>query len=418
LRILQINKYHYLKGGAERYYLEVSRLLERAGHEVIPLAMRTDRDLPTPHRALFLSETDYRKRAPFLRRAAEAAKVFWNEEAFARVGEIVERKHPDIAHLHNIAHQLSGSVVAALSWAGVPTVQTLHDYKLVCPAYRRFRDGKPCDSCLGHRYWEAVRHRCVLGRRSASLVAAVETALYSASGLYEKGIALYHAPSRFIEETMIRWGIRRERIEHFPYTIDLEGYRPAASADNGSFLFLGRLSHEKGLPVLLEAAARAPEARIVIAGEGPERAAIERGAETRGLRNVRFAGYLEGEPLLEAIRSCRALLLPSEYDDNSPLVIYEAFALAKPVIAAERGGIPEMVRPGETGFLFPSGDGAALAEAIRTLDRDASLARDLGASARAFLETECGPERHLETLIGFYRRAGEPGRLEGRARLR
>ncbi|MFH1681980.1 MAG: glycosyltransferase [Candidatus Eisenbacteria bacterium] len=406
MKILEINKYHYLKGGAERYYFEVSRLLERAGHEVIPLAMRTDRDLPTPHRARFVSETDYRKPSPFLRRVREAGRVLWNGEAYARVQEIVERHRPDVAHLHNIAHQLSGSVVAALAWAGVPAVQTLHDYKLVCPAYRRFRDGKPCDSCLRHRYWEAVRHRCVLGRRSASLVAAVETALYTATGLYEKGIALYHAPSRFMKETMVRWGIRADRIAHFPYTIDLEAYRPAARDDDGSFLFLGRLSEEKGLPVLLEAAARVPGARILIAGEGPMREAMEREAAACGLGGVRFAGYLHGEDLFDAIRSCRALLLPSEYDDNSPLVIYEAFALGKPVIAARRGGIPEMVRPGETGLLFPSGDGPALAEAIRELDRDERLARTLGRNARAFLEAECGQERHLERLMDLYERAG------------
>jgi glycosyltransferase involved in cell wall biosynthesis len=404
VKILQINKYHFLKGGAERYYFEVSRLLERAGHEVVPLAMRSERDLPTPYRDGFLPEIDYRRRLSLARRVREAAKVVWNPEAHRRVTEIVRRERPDVAHLHNIAHQLSGSVVAALDEAGIPAVQTLHDYKLVCPAYRRFRDGKPCDSCLRNRYWEAVRHRCVLGSRPASLVAAIETALYTAVGLYEKGIAFYHAPSLFMKRTMERWGIDRDRIVHFPYTIDLSAYTPD-ERDDGSFLYLGRLSHEKGLGVLLDAAARVPDAPIRIAGEGPERGALEREAAARALRNVRFLGYVEGGALAELLGSCRALLLPSEYDDNSPLVIYEAFALGKPVIGAERGGIPELVRPGETGLLFPSSDGAALAGAIRALLADAPLARRLGRAARALMKEELGPEAHMERLLGLYRRA-------------
>jgi glycosyltransferase involved in cell wall biosynthesis len=393
-----------MRGGAERYYFEVSRLLDRAGHEVVPLAMRSARDLPTPYRDHFLPETDYRREASLFQRLREAGRVVWNREAFRTVGEIVDRHHPDVAHLHNIAHQLSGSVVASLAWRGVPVVQTLHDYKLVCPAYRRFRDGKPCDSCYRHRYWEAVRHRCVLGRRSASLVAAVETAFYSAIGLYEKGVALYHAPSLFMKETMVRWGVDPKRIVQFPYTIDLGSYSTSAE-DDGSFLFLGRLSHEKGLPVVLDAAARLPGADIRIAGEGPERGPMEREAAARDLRSLRFVGYLEGESLLRALGSCRALLLPSEYDDNSPLVIYEAFALGKPVIAARRGGIPELVRHGETGLLFPAGDGAALAEAMRELQKDEGRAHALGRSARRFLEETCGPEKHLEKILGLYARA-------------
>jgi glycosyltransferase involved in cell wall biosynthesis len=409
VRILQINKYHYRKGGAERYYFELTRLLERAGHEVVPLAMRSEKDVPTPYREHFLPETDYRREMPLFAQAREAGRVIWNREAFRRTGEIVDRHHPDVAHLHNIAHQLSGSVVAALAWRGVPVVQTLHDYKLVCPAYVRFRDGKPCDSCLRHRYWEAVRHRCVLGSTPASLVAAAETAFYAAIGLYEKGVACYHAPSRFMKETMVRWGIDGRRIVHFPYTIDFSA-QTVSEEDDGTFLFLGRLSREKGLPVLLEAASRAPEATIRIAGEGPEREALEREAAARSLRSVRFTGYLDGEELTRALRSCRALLLPSEYDDNSPLVIYEAFAAGKPVIAADRGGIPEMVKDGETGLLFPSGDGDALAAAMRVLYADPARARFLGRAARSFLEDSCGAEEHLKRIMQLYARAIGPGR--------
>lgn len=405
MRVLQINKYHYLRGGAERYYFEATRLLERAGHDVIPLSMKSERNEPADGAGHFLPEIDYRRRRSLATRFREAAKVIWNREASGRIGELVERYDPDIAHLHNIAHQLSGSIVTALARAGVPVVQTIHDYKAVCPAYRRFRAGRPCDDCRRYRYWNAVRHRCVLGELPASAVAAAETAFYRAIGLYEKGVTLFHAPSLFMKETLVDWGFPEEKIVHFPYTLDLEGYEPMVGGDDGTFLFMGRLSHEKGLTVLLDAAERLGDVSIVIAGEGPEREMLERVAAERRLGNVRFAGYLGGDDLTRAVRSCRAVLLPSEYDDNSPLVIYEAFALAKPVIGADRGGIPEMVRSGETGLVFPPGDGAALAGAIETLRDDEDLARRLGRTARERMEGEYGPETHLEKLTRLYQRA-------------
>lgn len=404
MRVLQINKYHYLRGGAERYYFEASRLLQDAGHEVAFFSMAGERNRPTPWSRHFLPETDYRREAHLSDRVRAAARVLWNAEAYRSVLAVADEFRPDVAHLHNIAHQLSGSVIAALRRAGVPAVHTLHDYKLACPSYRRFRNGKPCDACRRYRFWNAVRYRCVLGSAPASAVAAVETAAYRAMRLYEKGIALFHAPSRFLGGVMEGYGFPAERIVHFPYTLNLGEYEPGAD-DDGTFLFFGRLSHEKGLPVLLSAASRFPDARIVVAGEGPEREAMEREAKERSLGGVRFAGYLTGDDLRDAIRASRAVLLPSEYDDNSPLVIYESFAYGKPVIGAERGGIPEMVRPGETGLLFPPSDGEALAAAMKSLCDDPARARRMGTEARRRMETVYGPEVHLEKLLALYERA-------------
>lgn len=406
MKILQVNKYYYLRGGSERYLFEISSLLENAGHEVIPFSMASERNEPSPFAEFFIPEIDYRKRTSPAEGLRRAGKVIWNREAYRKVRELAERFQPDIAHLHNIAHQLSGSVIAALNHAGVPVVQSLHDCKPICPAYRRFRDGKPCDSCLRYRYWEAVRHKCVMESRAASLVAATESAFYAAIGLYRKGVRLFHAPSLFMKKTMERWGFPPEQIVHFLNTISLDGYDPSYE-DDGSFLFMGRLSHEKGLPVLLDAAERMPDAEILIAGEGPEMESLVAEVERRSIRSIHFLGYLGGKELKARIRNCRALLLPSEYDDNSPTVIYESFAFGKPVIGAERGGIPEMVVPGETGFLFPSSDSVALATAIEKLADDPGLARKLGREGRHRMETVYGPEAHLKTLLDFYRKAIE-----------
>ncbi len=403
MRILQINKYFYLRGGSERYLFEVCRLLEEAGHDVAHLAMSNPRNEPSPFSEFFLPDIDYRDDLSTFDRIRLAGKVIWNGEAFKRTKEIVRRFRPDVAHLHNIAHQLSGSVVRALVEEGVPILQSLHDYKLICPNYRLFRDGKPCDSCFPHRYWNAVRYKCLLGSRAASLVAAAEATAYSLTGLYRKGIDLYHSPSLFLKETMVKWGIDGERIIPIPLTIDIDQFEPCYE-DDGYFLFAGRLSHEKGLGVLIEAARARPDVKIVVAGEGPERGMREEEATRYGLDRIRFAGHLGTKELGEAMRRCRALLLPSEYDDNSPVVMYEAFAFGKPVIGAARGGIPEMVVDGETGILVRSGDSEELAGAIAELADHPDRARKMGREARKRMETIYSPATHRDRLLELYER--------------
>lgn len=404
MRILQINKYFYLRGGSERYMFEVSSLLAKAGHDVIHLSMRDGRNEPSPWSDRFLPNIDYREKASPGERLRHAAQVIWNREAYRTVIDLVRAEKVDVAHIHNIAHQLSGSVVAALARTGTPMLHTLHDYKIVCPAYRIFRDGKRCESCRGHRYWNAVRHRCLLDSRPASAVAALEASLYSITGLYRKNVDLFHAPSLFMKRTMERWGLEGGGIAHLPYTIDLAEYEPGG-ADEGYFLFAGRLSAEKGLDTLLDAAERLRDVPIVVAGDGPLRERCEARTRDRGLASVRFAGHLGFRDLAKAMRGCRALLLPSDWDDNSPLVIYESFAYGKPVIGSDRGGIPEMVLPGRTGLLFPAGDGKALATAIGQLNDRPDRAREMGEWARELMETEYGPERHLERIVELYRRA-------------
>ncbi len=405
MRILQINKYFYLRGGSERYMFEISSLLEEAGHQVLHLAMKSDRNEPSPWSGRFLPNIDYREKTTPGEQIRQAGRVIWNRRAYHAVVKMVREEKVDVAHLHNIAHQLSGSVLAALNRTGTPVIHTLHDYKIICPAYRIFRNGERCQLCRGHRYWNAIRHKCLLGSRAASSVAALEASIYTAMGLYRKKVDLFHAPSLFMKETMEEWGMDGDQIVHLPYTIDLKEYEPTG-ADEGYFLFAGRLSDEKGLDTLLDAAERLPHAPIVVAGDGPERAWCEEEVRMRGLESVRFTGHLSFSELAGAMRSCRALLLPSVWDDNSPLVIYESFAYGKPVIGSDRGGIPEMVHPGKTGLLFPAGNGEALAAAIKQLQDRPDWASEMGRTARRLMETEYGPARHLQRILELYERVG------------
>ena len=409
MRVIQVNKFHYVKGGAERYYVDLSAALVRAGHEVNHLAMAHPRNIPGGVHDRFVTEVDYRAHMGFLEKLDQAARTIHNREAARMAGEMGRRDGPALAHLHNIYHQLSPSVIDAFVRAGVPVVQTLHDYKLVCPAYLLLTEGAACERCRGGRYWQATRHRCLLDSYAASLVATTEAFWHRARGTYGR-VARFLCPSRFLLEKVASFGVPPERLVHLPYFIPLERYRPApvpvrAVGEPVTGVFVGRLSREKGVATLLEAMAILPPGtmRLEILGEGPLRGELEEKARrVCPDGRILFLGYRAGEALHETIRGASFVVVPSEWYENLPFAVLEPFALGRPVVGARIGGIPELVRDGETGRLFPPGDAGALAAALLWMAGPDAALSALGERARWVVERDHAEAPHLERLLAVY----------------
>jgi glycosyltransferase involved in cell wall biosynthesis len=392
--VLQVNKYHFVKGGADKYYLDIAASLRRHGFRVHCLAMQHERNEQASPDDAFVSESDYHAAAGIGRKLKLASRVIYNRESAATARQLVERRRPDVAHLHNVYHQLSPSVVSALSRSKVPMVQTLHDYKLVCPGYTLRTGGEVCERCRGGRYYEAVRNRCVMNSTSASLLAATEAYIHGALGTYGR-IARFLCPSRFMMDKVASFGIPREKLVHLPYFLPVEAYQPASEAPENICLYAGRLSPEKGVATLIEAMAR-------VAGEGPLRPQLEELAQRRCPGRVRFLGYLSGEEFHDRIRRAAFSVVPSEWYENYPLAILECFALGRPVVGARIGGIPEMVIDGHTGRLHESGNAASLAEALQWMMSGEADLRAMGANARRFIETEHSEDQHIARLSSIY----------------
>jgi len=403
LRVLAVNKYHYLKGGAERYYFELSRMLEDRGHEVVPFSMEDPENEPSAYSEHFVSPSGFDKLRGFRDRIRAAARVVYSLEARRKIEALAERTSPDVAHLHNIAHQLSPSILYGLEARGVPVVQTLHDYKLVCPNYQMFVDGAVCERCLGGRYYRAVVHRCMHESVAQSLNVCAEAYVHAVLGTYRRLVDLFVAPSRSLRDRMIAHGVEPSRIVHVPHAISLEGYEPAYdSGDHAAYI--GRLATGKGADVVLRAAARARGVRFVIAGTGPLGDELEARAAHMGLDNVEFLGYVTGERLRSAFSDALCVIMPSECYENSPMTVFESFAFGKPVVGASIGGIPELVVDGETGLLFEPGDGVGLAERVTELAADRRRAGEMGRAARAKLERDHSPELHCDRILEIYER--------------
>ena len=403
MKILMIDKFYFVKGGAERYAFELTSLLEELGHEVIPFGMTHPNNFQTPYASYFVDHVDYNQNRNIFKSMQSAAKTIYSTEAKKKIERLVRDTRPDIAHLHMIDHQISPSILPVFKKYHIPVVQTVHQYKLVCPNYRLFnmRTQTICEKCLDGHFWHPLFERCHMNSLVASGLIALESAIHKYHNIYEKNIDLFHVPSRFMGGKLKQGGIPEDKIHPLFYTIQLGDFKPTWEDEN-YFLYYGRLAKEKGVHTLIRTMRDLPDVRLLIAGDGPQRSELEEMARSFHLNHVEFLGIQQGEDLKNLIRKAKAIVVPSEWYDNSPLVIYEAFAMGKAVIGTPLGGIPELVRPDETGLLFPAGNSEALSESIANLDKNPHLVKQLGKQAHAFAMREFDERKHVEEMIGIY----------------
>ncbi len=399
-RLLAINNYFYRRGGAESVFLDHMDLFTAAGWEVVPFAMQHPANLPSPWSGYFVSEIEYGGAGGPLTKARQAAKVVFSLEARRKIRALIGRAPPSVAHAHNVYHHISPSIFGALKAEGVPLVMTAHDLKIACPAYKMLSHGSVCERCHGGRIHNVLLHRCVKDSLAVSGLVLLETLVHRSLGLYRDTLDRLIAPSRFYRDKLVAWGWDADRIAHIPNCIDARGYVPATDED-GYFVYAGRLAPEKGLATLLHAAALARQ-KLVLAGSGPEEPRLRRLAERLG-SDVRFAGHLDKPALQRLIGEALALVLPSEWYENAPISLLEAYALGRPVIGARIGGIPELVGEGETGLLAESGNVLALAEALAALAALSPTARaGMGAAGRDWVGRAFSPDRYRERTLTLY----------------
>ncbi len=394
--------FYYPRGGDTTYAFGLETLLVSHGHHVIPFATRHPKSLASTAESFWVSSIDYgqalaRKSVTDVFRVTTRSVL--SVEAAAKMRELLESRPADVAHLHNVHYHLTPSILYPLARRRVPIVWTLHDYAILCPAAHFLSGGVRCEACKKVRYHQAVWRRCKEGSVAASGLAAVTSGLHRVLRLFRK-VDRFIAPSRFLLEKFVEFGFPREQLTQLGHFLDYRGLPWRADPGKG-FVYVGRLSREKGVDVLLRAAARRPDVSVDIVGEGPEERPLR---ERFGhLPNVRFRGFQTGDDLSRLFREARAVVVPSECYENFPLVILEAYAYRKPVVCSRLGALPELVREGQTGLLFRSGEDEELGEILARLDRDASLAERLGASGRELLEREYGPEPHYSSLMKIYR---------------
>ncbi len=402
--LLSINTYYYERGGAEVVFLGHNKLLEGVGWKVIPFAMRHALNLETKWSQHFVEEIEFDQPYSLPGKIVRAARVVYSFEARRKLAKLLDNVVPDICHVHNIYHHISPSILGMLKSRGVPTVLTLHDLKIACPAYKMFTHDGICERCKGGRFYNVVRHRCIKQSITLSAVVMAESTLHRWLGTYRNNVDRFVVPSRFYLEKMVQWGWDRSRFVHIPNFVDVTEFRPNSKVGK-PFLYFGRLAEEKGIATLIRAAGVA-KVPLQIAGIGPQERLLRQLATDLEVE-VRFLGYLSGSALHQAVCSARAVVLPSEWYENAPVSLMESYALGKTVIAANIGGIPELVRPGETGSTFETGSAESLASVLRSFaDLPTARIAEMGRAGRIWMENEYTAERYRERILALYKKMG------------
>src|ERR1700722_10335568 len=403
MKILYCNKYNFPFSGTEVYMFELMDLMKAQGHEVALFSMADPRGQPTPYDEFFVPNIDFKKSGDGLyARTKLAAHAIYSTDARRRLRKVIAAFRPDVAHVRNIYHHLSPSILWELKAQGVPVLYHLNDFKLLCPAYNMVSKGRVCERCRGGRFRHVMTEGCYTGPSGSALLLMVEAYVHRWLGTYRKCVDQFMTPSRFAKDKLIQNGFDEKKITVLPHFQKLPPQSLPSSAPKAPVLYFGRLSPEKGVADLLQAMKRLPLVQLQIAGDGPQRLELENQARELQLKNVEFTGHVGGEVLQQMIAASRFTVLPSRAYETLAKTILESYAWGRPVVASDLGSRRELVEQGETGLLFPSGNVEQLEKAISFLVERPELTVQMGIAGRRFVEAEHAPEAHYRALMRVY----------------
>ena len=393
MKILHINNFHHIRGGSDSVYFNTAEVLSAEGHSSAYFAGQHTLNKRNPYESYFpLSVEAGSQKLSSLRR------FLHNPDARRNIGALITDHGPfDLAHLHIYYGRLTASILKPLRDAGIPIIQTLHEYKLACPVYTMERAGQTCDACVSGSTLNLLRHRCKNGSlaHSAAMLAEFWSSRLQGDVRY---IDRFICVSDFQLEVMRRAGLPEERLRRIHNFVEIENVESSSLKSRGDyFLYFGRIEKLKGLPTLIQAV-QASGHNLRIAGTGLWEADLC--AVIDGVHNIEHLGFVSGKPLRQLIANARAVIVPSEWYENCPMSVLEAKAAGTPVIGARIGGIPELIRDGVDGLLFEAGNVDSLAEALLKFDDLDAIS--MGRAAREDAELRFSPEMHVVELLKIY----------------
>jgi glycosyltransferase involved in cell wall biosynthesis len=390
LKVLLVHD-HYRSSapsGEDQAYRNEKRLLETHGVQVIA----------------FERFNDAIEDATLMERVKLARDSAWSWSAYQDIVDVIREARPDVAHFHNTFPLVSPSGYKACQDSGVPVVQTLHNYRLICPGALLMRGGRPCEDCVGASLLPALRHRCYRGTLPATGAVVWMLASNRWRGTYHRAVNRYIALTRFAAQRLVAGGLPEQRIEVKPnFLPDV----PKPGDGQGSYaIYVGRLSEEKGVSTLLEAWKSVRGLNLKLVGDGPLAAQLRSSSKWAGSA-IEFCGYRPRSEVLNLIRDAVVQIVPSQCYEGFPLAVLEAYASGTPVIASRLGSLDEIVLDGETGIKFEAGNAGQLAASVMRLQADSAARKTMRARTRALFEERYTATRNFDELMAIYRRAVE-----------
>ena len=398
MKIIFANNYYYLRGGSERVFFDEMEILEKDGHTIIPFTRKFDKNFSSNYEEYFPDDFKYHD-VSLPEKIIAAKKLIYSSESKRSFSYLINKVKPDLVHVHNIYGRLTNSIIDSAKNHNIPVVMTLHDYKIVCPAYIMLRNGKICEDCKGGKFYKCFTTKCHKDSYIPSAINTFEAYYNNFRGKY-KWISKFISPSQFLIDKHIESGHDIDNFIHIPNFIKLNDFKPNYNHKN-YILFIGRLSKEKGINTLIKTFEKL-DINLKIVGEGPEKDKIKNYLLSNKINNVMLEGYKTGNELKKAFQNAMFVIFPSEWYENAPMTILESFAYGKPVIGTKLGGSPEMIIPHETGLLYEAGNVDDLHNKILYLLDNEDLIKSMGKNARQLVEKEHSSESHLNQLLELY----------------
>jgi len=404
MKVLLVNKFLYLKGGDARSTLSTGELLSLKGHKVIFWGMSHPLNPDYPHSDLFIDNVDFNIKNNLFAKMKLAVNILYSFEAKSKIEKLIKIERPDIVHLNNFAHQISPSILHITNKYKIPTVMTIHDYKLICPTYSLLLNGRPCEKCGQGRYYRCFVNKCSKNSYSKSLLAAIEMYLHhSLMDIYGL-MDCFIATTEFARAKMKSMGFKR-KTDFLPNFVKVDDFIPSYEITGDYILYFGRLSEEKGLMTLFDAVKNIEDVKLNVVGEGPLKQKLEDKIQKENIKNIFLLGKKTGSDLRHAIKQSIFCVLPSEWYEPFGLTVIEAAAIGKLTIGARIGGIREIISDGETGLLFTMGDVEDLKKKITYLLKNPDKITEMGKNARGFAEKKFDAEDHYKGLMRIYEKA-------------
>ena len=387
MKILLVHNRYQQPGGEDTSALTEEGVLRAAGHGVVEYVRRND------------EIKDYGLGS----KATLPPRTIWGWDSYREIKTLLARERPDLAHFHNTFPLISPAAYYACREAGVPVVQTLHNYRLLCPAAAFLRRGSVCEECLDHGLWRGVLHGCYHNSRAETSAVALMLAVHRWLGTWTRLVDCYIALTEFGRQKFIEGGFPAEKIRVKPTLVHPD---PGAREGRGEYvLFVGRLSEEKGLRTLLTAWGRLSDCiPLEIVGDGPLRPSLQNEAQRRMMRSIQFRGWMSRDRTVAATKQACFLVFPSEWYEGFPRAIAEALACGVPVICSRLGAMEEIVEDGRTGLHFTPGNADDLAAKVDWAWTHPKEMEAMGRAARAEYETKYTAERNYLMLMEIYQK--------------
>jgi len=401
MRVLLAHNNYSVTGGAEVFYHGVGSVLEDNGHDVAYFSAY-EKECGSAWSGYFPASAEYKKGST-LRRVLSFGSMVYSKKAKLAFKKLIEDFQPDIIHVFAIYVKLTPSILDAARDMNVPVVMSCNDYKHICPNYKLYHHGNVCEDCKGGNFYKAISNRCCHNSLLVSAASALESYTHDWLDIYKRNVHTFLFSSEFMaRKTEQFWGDSSFKWRKLRNPFESSIYPPSYNT-NGAVLFFGRLIDEKGVDILINAAALLPEVPFRVIGDGPDIVSLKQLAASVGADNVLFLGSKWKDDLEEELKSCRFVVVPSIWHENFPYVINQAFAFGKPVIGSDRGGIPELVQHGTRGIVYNVNDHELLARAIKELWENPEKVKKLGVQAKEFSDREFNHDSFYRALLEIYK---------------